>query len=175
MACVCEIESEKKETGMRHFMKTLTTPVGKLALVTSEDSVLALVWDREGLENRIGIPEWREGPACALLKSAEKQLGEYFRGQRDRFDLPLKLQGTDFQKRVWAELRKIPFGRTWSYQELARHVGSPAAVRAVGTANGRNPLCIFIPCHRVVRLSGELGGYAGGLENKARLLELERV
>ena len=80
---------------------------------------------------------------------------------------------TEFQLRVWSELRKIPFGKTWSYRELAERVGNPGAVRAVGSANGRNPVCIFIPCHRVVRTGGELGGYAGGLENKALLLDLE--
>jgi methylated-DNA-[protein]-cysteine S-methyltransferase len=109
-----------------------------------------------------------------LLLRAETQLGEYFRGSRKRFDLPLDLRGTAFQRKVWAELGKIPFGATWSYRELAERIGNPGAVRAVGTANGRNPVCILIPCHRVVRVSGDLGGYAGGLENKAFLLELEK-
>jgi methylated-DNA-[protein]-cysteine S-methyltransferase len=157
---------------MTHYVKTLSTPMGKMILGTSETSVIALVWKKEALE-RIGIAAWKEGPTCTVLKEAEKQLQEYFQGNRQAFDLPLQLQGTAFQKRVWTELRKIPFGKTWSYEELARRVGNTGAVRAVGTANGRNPICIFIPCHRVLRLSGELGGYAGGLDNKSFLLGLE--
>lgn len=157
---------------MTYYMKTLSSPVGELILATTDNSVVALTWNREDL-GRIGIASWEEGESCGLLEKAKNQLGEYFRGSRESFDLPLECQGTVFQQRVWNELKKIPFGRTWSYQELAERVGSPGAVRAVGSANGRNPVCIFIPCHRVVRLSGELGGYAGGLENKAYLLTLE--
>lgn len=157
---------------MTYYVKTLSSPVGELILATTDNSVVALTWNREDL-GRIGITSWEEGESCALLEKAKNQLGEYFRGSRETFDLPLEFQGTVFQQRVWNELRKIPFGNTWSYQELAGRVGSPGAVRAVGSANGRNPVCIFIPCHRVVRLSGELGGYAGGLENKAYLLNLE--
>jgi methylated-DNA-[protein]-cysteine S-methyltransferase len=157
---------------MSHYVKTLSTPMGKMILGTSETSVIALVWKKEELE-RIDSAAWQEGSTCSLLNEAEKQLQEYFQRGRQAFDLPLQLQGTAFQKRVWTELKKIPFGKTWSYQELAKRVGNPGAVRAVGTANGRNPICIFIPCHRVVRLSGELGGYAGGLDNKAFLLGLE--
>lgn len=157
---------------MTYYMKTLPSPIGNLILAATEKKVVALVWSREELK-RIGIPAWKEGPTCDMLEEAAKQLGEYFRGERRKFGLPLELQGTAFQKRVWTELAKIPFGKTWSYQELARRVGNPGAVRAVGTANGRNPVCIFIPCHRVVRLSGELGGYAGGGGIKAFLLDLE--
>lgn len=153
-------------------VKALPSPIGELILAATETAVVALIWNREEL-GRIGIAAWTEDGTCALLEEAERQLGEYFQGRRDSFDLPLEFQGTAFQKRVWSALKKIPFGKTWSYQELARRVGSPGAVRAVGSANGRNPLCIFIPCHRVVRLSGELGGYAGGLDNKAFLLNLE--
>lgn len=157
---------------MTHYVKVLASPIGDLVLAATETTVVALIWKLEDLE-RVGVDAWEEGATCALLLEAERQLEEYFRGERDRFDLPLDFRGTDFQKRVWTELGKIPFGKTWSYQELARRVGSPGAVRAVGAANGRNPVCIFIPCHRVVRLSGDLGGYAGGLETKAFLLKLE--
>ena len=133
---------------MKHFMKTVVTPLGDLVMAATETSILALAWKKE-------------------------QLREYFRGDRKQFELPLDFAGTDFQKRVWTELGRIPFGKTWSYQELARKVENPCAVRAVGTASGKNPVCIFIPRHRVVRLSGELGGYAGGTGNKAFLLKLE--
>ncbi|MDB5048967.1 MAG: ogt1 [Fibrobacteres bacterium] len=158
---------------MNYYAKTLRTPVGEVILAATDEAVVALVWDKAGL-NRLGLTISGPGSSCALLETAEKQLGEYFRGSRNRFDLPLEMRGTEFQKRVWNELKKIPFGKTWSYQELAQRVGNPGAVRAVGTANGRNPVSIFVPCHRVVRLSGELGGYAGGLENKAFLLDLEK-
>ncbi len=155
-----------------YYGKTLDTPVGEMVLATTDAAVVALVWTPQA--GRLGLPPFEEGRSCALLQEAEGQLGEYFRGGRTAFDLPLEPRGTDFQRRVWTELAKIPYGVTWSYQELARRAGSPGAVRAAGSANGRNPLCIFLPCHRVVRLSGELGGYAGGLGHKAFLLELER-
>lgn len=157
---------------MQCSVKDLDTPVGTLVLAATTGSVLALTWTREDLV-RLGITADAEGGG--LIEEAEGQLGEYFRGERTRFDLPFRLQGTPFQQRVWSELARIPYGKTWSYRELAGRVGSPDAVRAVGSANARNPVCIFIPCHRVVRSSGELGGYAGGAENKAKLLRLEGV
>ncbi len=157
---------------MKYFMTALDTPVGELALVTTEHSVVALLWDKNELP-RLGIPSWEPGPSCDLLEEAEKQLREYLSGERSRFELPLEPRGTPFQQRVWSALCEIPFGQTWSYQRLALRVENPGAMRAVGSANGRNPLCIFIPCHRVVRLSGELGGYTGGLDKKTFLLKLE--
>ncbi|MEO7424848.1 MAG: methylated-DNA--[protein]-cysteine S-methyltransferase [Fibrobacteria bacterium] len=158
---------------MKCYRKTIATPVGEIILAASEQAVMALLWNREDLP-RLGLEFAPAGGTCDMLQRAEIQLGEYFRGSRKRFDLPLELRGTAFQRKVWAELEKIPFGATWSYRELAERIGNPGAVRAVGTANGRNPVCILIPCHRVVRVSGDLGGYAGGLENKAFLLELEK-
>ncbi len=157
---------------MQYYMKSIATPVGKLILVTTEKSVVALVWNKSELDN-LGFPTLKEGQSCPLLKKAEKQLGEYLRGRRKSFDLPLETLGTEFQKRVWTGLRKIPFGKTWSYQELAKRAGSPRAVRAAGSANGKNSICIIIPCHRVIRLTGELGGYTGGVDKKAYLLALE--
>ncbi|HKP98019.1 MAG TPA: methylated-DNA--[protein]-cysteine S-methyltransferase [Fibrobacteria bacterium] len=157
---------------MKCHAKTLRTPVGNLILAATDKAVVALVWEKDGL-GRLDLQPEKAGASCPMLEEAEKQLGEYFRGARDRFDLPFELKGTEFQMRVWNELRKIPFGETWSYRELAERVGNPGAVRAVGSANGRNPVSIFIPCHRVVRTGGELGGYGGGLENKAFLLDLE--
>ena len=102
------------------------------------------------------------------------QLDEYFAGERGQFDVPLRLAGTPFQQRVWQELLHIPFGTTVTYRQLAQRIGRPRAVRAVGSANGRNPVSIIVPCHRVVGAGGQLTGYAGGIETKRRLLELER-
>ncbi|MDF2155213.1 methylated-DNA--[protein]-cysteine S-methyltransferase [Vibrio sp. CAU 1672] len=109
-----------------------------------------------------------------ILSQTVTQLGEYFAGQRSHFDLPLAATGTDFQMRVWQALTTIPYGETWSYQELANAIGNPNAVRAVGLANGKNPISIVVPCHRVVGKSGKLTGYAGGVERKRRLLALEQ-
>jgi methylated-DNA-[protein]-cysteine S-methyltransferase len=108
-----------------------------------------------------------------VLIKAERQLMEYFSGARTEFALPLELRGSEFQKKVWQALREIPFGETRSYLELAKAVGSAKAVRAVGAANGKNPLSIVVPCHRVVGANGSLTGFAGGLEAKAKLLALE--
>jgi methylated-DNA-[protein]-cysteine S-methyltransferase len=102
------------------------------------------------------------------------QLGEYFAGERSRFDIPMALEGTGFQRRVWSELCSIPYGTTISYGELAHRIDNPKACRAVGSANGRNPIAVIVPCHRVVAGDGSLGGYGGGLDRKAVLLELER-
>ena len=109
----------------------------------------------------------------ALLVGAAGQLTEYFAGDRTEFDLPLRPIGTDFQRRVWRALCDIPFGRTWSYGELAMHIGSPTASRAVGLANGRNPISIVIPCHRVIGANGSMTGYGGGIERKRWLLAHE--
>ena len=116
------------------------------------------------------------GPRSAArrhLSALRTQLREYFAGRRRAFDLPLVFAGTGFQERVWRELLRIPFGETISYEELARRAGSPGASRAAGQANGRNPIAIVVPCHRVVRATGEPGGYAGGPDRKLRLLDLE--
>lgn len=157
---------------MDALTRYLDTPVGDLLLTVNRDHVLALGWKRDG-----AAPAFRSGTEdrdFPLLAEAGKQLQEYFAGTRKQFDLPLSPRGTPFQIRVWDELRKIPFGETLSYGILARNMGKPGAMRAVGSANGKNPICIFIPCHRVVRQSGELGGFAGGVGNKALLLNLER-
>jgi methylated-DNA-[protein]-cysteine S-methyltransferase len=113
-------------------------------------------------------------PSDAPFLAVRKQLSEYFRGERQRFDVPLKLSGTDFQRRVWQELARIPYGVTISYAELAKRIGSPSASRAVGSANGRNPISILVPCHRVIGASGKLTGYAGGIDKKEWLLAWER-
>lgn len=112
--------------------------------------------------------------APAVLRAAAEQLGEYFAGTRTEFDLPVAPTGTDFQRRVWALLRQIPYGQTWSYGQLAARLGQPGASRAVGLANGRNPVSIVVPCHRVVGSTGAITGYGGGVERKQLLLDLER-
>ena len=109
-----------------------------------------------------------------LLGQAKQQLAEYFAGQRQAFDLPLRMQGTPFQQKVWAALREIPYGETRSYGQIAAQVGNPKASRAVGMANNRNPIAIIVPCHRVIGANGSLTGYAGGLSVKEELLALER-
>lgn len=144
---------------------------GTLYLVASENAVRGILWERQDapMAESLAGPD----PATRMLARAVRQLDEYFSGKRKEFDLPLAVEGTAFQKRVWAELAKIPYGRTFSYREIARKIGKPAAVRAVGTANGRNPISIVVPCHRVIAADGTLGGYAGGLPFKSKLLALE--
>ena len=152
----------------------LDTPIGTFRLVGGEDAV-----DRIDLPNRAAEPPnpaWvaSNGALPAALAEAKRQLEEYFAGERREFDLPQAAKGTEFQRRVWAELRRIPFGETISYGELAARVGKPTASRAVGAANGRNPLPVVVPCHRVIGSSGRLVGYGGGLPTKQALLDLER-
>ena len=122
------------------------------------------------VEERFGTPSPARHPHLDRL---EAQLTEYFAGARRRFDLPLALSGTAFQERVWTELLEVPYGRTIGYEELARRAGSPGGSRAVGQANGANRIAIVVPCHRVIRASGDLGGYGGGLTRKRGLLDLE--
>src|SRR5690606_2268210 len=145
------------------------SPVGKLTLRASEKGIRAVLFDGPSAE-----PARPAGKKPTCLTEAKRQLREYFSGRRTRFDLPLDLQGTDFQLRAWRALRKIPYGRTISYGEQARQLGSPQMARAVGGANGRNPVSIIIPCHRVVGADGTLTGFGGGLEKKRYLLDLER-
>ena len=154
------------------FYKEMESPVGKLKLVASAHALVAVLWERERL-NRVKLDTMILDPGHHLLIEGERQLTEYFSGARKEFDLPLAPHGSEFQKKVWQALREIPFGETRSYLELAKAVGSVKAVRAVGAANGKNPLSIVVPCHRVIGANGSLTGFAGGLEAKARLLALE--
>ena len=133
--------------------------------------------DYEGdvlLRLRTVEPTKERGEPTELTKKVFSQLQEYFSGQRQTFDFPYELRGTEFQKKVWAALETIPYGQTRSYREVAQAVGNPKAVRAVGAANGKNPMWIVVPCHRVVGTNGTLTGYAGGIDMKRRLLELEQ-
>jgi methylated-DNA-[protein]-cysteine S-methyltransferase len=116
---------------------------------------------------------WAEDATVAPLSAAVRQLTEYFSGARCEFDLPLRLHGTTFQTRVWHKLTEIPYGQTWSYGQLARRIDQPSASRAVGLANGRNPIAILVPCHRVIGADGSLTGYGGGIERKRWLLAHE--
>jgi methylated-DNA-[protein]-cysteine S-methyltransferase len=131
-----------------------------------------VLWENDN-PKRVPLPVTGEDPRHPVLRQAERQLKEYFAGTRTVFDLPLDFHGTDFQKRVWAALLAIPFGETRSYGEIARALGKPSAMRAVGAANGRNPISIIAPCHRVTGAAGQLTGFAGGLKAKAHLLALE--
>jgi methylated-DNA-[protein]-cysteine S-methyltransferase len=146
------------------------SPVGKLLLAGS-GTALKLVSFDSGKRRRSVEAEWQVD--SSRFAEVVTQLQSYFAGERRKFDLPLVLEGTDFQKRVWSALQEIPYGETISYKELAQTVGSPKAVRAVGAANGANPIPIIIPCHRVIGNDGRLTGFGGGLPLKKRLLQLE--
>ena len=156
-------------------LSTLTydSPVGPLGLVADEASLVAVLWPTEA-EGRVRLAE-EPAPAGdhpVLVKTAA-QLDEYFAGTRRHFDLPLGPLGTEFQRQVWWSLAEIPFGETSTYGKQAAAIGRPSAVRAVGAANGRNPLSIVLPCHRIVGADGKLTGFAGGLETKRWLLDHE--
>ncbi|MYX73279.1 methylated-DNA--[protein]-cysteine S-methyltransferase [Streptomyces sp. SID3915] len=157
-------------TPTRHHT-VVDSPYGPLTLV-ADDGVLAGLYMTEQRhrppEEIFGIPD--PGPFAETVR----QLDAYFAGDLTDFDLPLRLEGTPFQRTVWAELRRIPYGETRSYGELAERLGKPGASRAVGLANGKNPVGIIVPCHRVIGASGGLTGYGGGLERKQRLLAFER-
>ncbi len=153
----------------------LHTPIGILCIEAGEEAITALYFDRE-YEERYNLAEARflERPETDLLKKAGDQLIEYFHGKRKVFDLPLKPAGTEFQKKVWEALCTIPYGQTRSYGEIAAQIGNPKACRAVGGANNKNPIMIFIPCHRVIGADGSLVGFGGGLYAKKYMLDLEK-
>jgi methylated-DNA-[protein]-cysteine S-methyltransferase len=153
--------------------KYMKSPVGKLKLVASDDGLVAVLWQNDR-PNRVYLDEMAEDERHPILVKAERQLGEYFAGKRKEFTIALDMRGTPFQKNVWEALLAIPFGETRSYGQLARQLGNPQAMRAVGAANGRNPISIIVPCHRVIGSTGKLTGFAGGLDTKANLLNLEQ-
>ncbi|HEX4575807.1 MAG TPA: methylated-DNA--[protein]-cysteine S-methyltransferase [Edaphobacter sp.] len=158
---------------MSLFYKMMESPVGKLKLVASDKGLAAILWENDS-PRRVRLGEVVEEERHPVLIETERQLGEYFAGKRRDFSIALDVRGTRFQKDVWEALLAIPFGETRSYGELAKQLGNPRATRAVGAANGRNPLSIIVPCHRVVGSSGKLTGFAGGLDAKAHLLGLEK-
>jgi methylated-DNA-[protein]-cysteine S-methyltransferase len=152
--------------------RTMNSPVGILKLVANDNKLVAILWDNEKL-NRVKLDEMEEDMDHPILLETESQLKEYFSGERISFNLPLEANGTKFQKSIWHTLTQIPYGSTNSYKEIAEKIGHPKAVRAVGTAIGRNPISIVIPCHRVIATNGGLAGFAGGLDRKKTLLTLE--
>ncbi|WP_432217100.1 methylated-DNA--[protein]-cysteine S-methyltransferase [Pseudomonas kribbensis] len=157
---------------MAYTFITLPSPVGELKLVANGSRLAAILWENDK-PNRVRLGPMTEAPDNPVLVKTARQLEEYFAGTRNAFDLELDFAGTAFQKKVWAALLTIPFGETRTYSQIAQQIGHPSAVRAVGAANGRNPISIIAPCHRVIGASGKLTGFAGGLETKERLLTLE--
>ena len=154
------------------WFKFVESPLGRLKLVASDKGLAAILWEHDSPE-RVPLNDLVEDPNHPILLETERQLKQYLIGNRQQFSIPLDIRGTAFQKDVWQALLRIPFGETRTYGELARQLGKPEASRAVGAANGRNPLSIVVPCHRVIGASGKLTGFAGGLEAKAHLLDLE--
>jgi methylated-DNA-[protein]-cysteine S-methyltransferase len=152
--------------------KFIDSPIGKLKLVASEDGLVAILWEKEN-PRRVRLEDMVQDLNQPVLLDTERELNEYFSGKRSKFSVRLDMRGTLFQKQVWDLLQCIPFGQTRTYGQLARQLGDPNATRAVGAANGRNPISIIVPCHRVIGSAGRLTGFAGGLDAKAYLLKLE--
>ncbi len=150
----------------------MPSPVGILKLISSDKGLTGILWENDTL-GRVSFRSEIEEKDNPFLLDAEKQLKDYFTGKLKKFSLKLNFVGTEFQKKVWQALLTIPFGETRSYAQIAQQIGNPKAVRAVGAANGKNPLSIIAPCHRVIGTNGKLTGFAGGLETKAFLLKLE--
>jgi methylated-DNA-[protein]-cysteine S-methyltransferase len=148
------------------------SPVGPLSLVSDGAALTGLAFETQAHPCRVLLGA--EGGDDAILKETRKQLAAYFRSDLRTFDLPLAPQGTEFQQRVWSALLKIPFGKTASYAKIATQIGAPKSMRAVGAANGRNPIAIIVPCHRVIGANGSLTGFGGGMERKQFLLALEQ-
>jgi len=146
----------------------MDSKIGKLYLVASGKGLKGVFWDKQDL------PFSNKGPELEILHQAQKQIREYLEATRKKFSIPLDIEGSSFQKKVWARLTQIPYGETRSYKDIANELNDKNASRAVGAANGKNPLCIIVPCHRVISSDGSLGGYSGGLDRKTKLLNLER-
>jgi methylated-DNA-[protein]-cysteine S-methyltransferase len=155
------------------YSTTHRTPVGELTLIASDLGLRAIHWPKSTGPRTGGKTRTRRDPDHPMLRRAAKQLNEYFDGKRVRFDIPLDLQGTRFQVAAWRALAEIPFGSTTSYGQQARAIGVPTAARALGAANRVNPVCIILPCHRVIGANGKLIGFAGGLQTKQWLLDHE--
>lgn len=158
---------------MKRYYSMIESPLGPLCLVADVQGLCGVFFEEhrhQGFD-----PEWKQDDALKIFQETRSQFQEYFSGRRQRFDVPIgEISGTPFQQEVWQALHTIPYGKTCSYGALAQSIGRPKAVRALGAANGRNPLSIIVPCHRVIAGNGDLQGYSGGLERKRRLLEWER-
>lgn len=147
------------------------SPLGRLTLQANGAGLRGAWFDvQTTVPDDLGV----ENADHPILRQAVAEFEEYFAGKRQQFDVPVAAHGTDFQQQVWAMLRQIPFGETWTYQDLALAIDNPKAVRAVGLANGKNPISIIVPCHRVIGKNGKLTGYAGGIERKQKLLAMEK-
>lgn len=157
---------------MNYFYKMMPSPVGELTLVATEQGLAAVLWENDK-PSRVPLNELRLNQRLPLLLNVEQQLNDYFAQKLKQFTLPLDISGTEFQKKVWHALMTIPFGEKRSYAHIAKQIGHEKAVRAVGAANGKNPVSIIVPCHRVIGSDGALRGFAGGLDTKAYLLEME--
>jgi methylated-DNA-[protein]-cysteine S-methyltransferase len=165
----------KKSVGDEiYWHKKIKSPIGWLDLVAS-DKALLIVQMEDHSHDHLESLTLKKGDDHQVLKATDKQLKEYFDGTRKTFDLPLEFKGTEFQKQAWEELLSIPYGKCTTYGVQAAQIGRPKAFRAVGACNGRNPISIIVPCHRVISASGTLIGYAGGLSIKRYLLELEGI
>ncbi|MDR2872705.1 MAG: methylated-DNA--[protein]-cysteine S-methyltransferase [Xanthomonadaceae bacterium] len=158
---------------MPFFYCTTVSPIGVLTIIANDSGLHSIVFPKD--ERLPGLDHYQHKDDHPLLRQARMQLEQYFTKQRREFDLPLTIHGTEFQRTVWNALTTIPYGRTISYAELAARIGHSRAVRAVGAANGRNPLPIVLPCHRVIGSDGSLTGFAGGLPTKQYLLRLENA
>lgn len=155
-----------------HSFKTMRSPVGEIKLVAGDQGLAAILWENDD-PKRVRLGPMAEDRHHPVLLEAERQLNEYFAGTRRAFSVKLDFVGTEFQKQVWNALLTIPYGETRSYGEIAVQIGNPKAVRAVGAANGKNPISIIAPCHRVIGSDGKLTGFAGGLAAKSCLLKIE--
>jgi methylated-DNA-[protein]-cysteine S-methyltransferase len=160
----------KSKTG--YYYREMRSPVGRLKLVANDRGLAAVLWENDD-PKRVPLGALEANDRHPVLLEAERQLHDYFEGKLEKFSLPLDFEGTGFQKKVWNALVAIPFGETRTYAQIAAEIGHPDAVRAVGAANGRNPISIIAPCHRVIGSNGKLTGFAGGLKAKAFLLGLE--
>ena len=156
---------------MKRSQWIMSSPVGPLHLVASDKGLEGIHWSKQEVPVTPSLKG--SGKEIRILAQAVKQLEEYFAGKRKTFKVPLELKGTVFQKKVWGELLKIPYGKTRAYKDIACGIRNKKAMRAVGTANGKNPISIIVPCHRVIAADGTLGGYFGGLKAKRKLLDLE--
>ena len=161
-----------EDKAMSNFHNIISSPVGQLTLIASDRGLAAVLWENEA-PKRVGIDKGEQRDDFPLLVATAQQLREYFDGARKIFELPLDFYGTEFQQQVWQALLTIPYGHTRSYLQIAQQIGNEKSVRAVGAANGKNPISIIAPCHRVIGSSGKLTGFAGGLEAKAFLLQME--
>ena len=162
--------TQEKQT--TYSYKAIKSPVGALKLVASDRGLAAILWENDS-PKRVRLGPLAEDKNHPVLLETERQLNDYFAGKLKKFSLKFDFVGTEFQKEVWQALARIPFGETRSYGEIAKQIGRPKAVRAVGAANGKNPISIIVPCHRVIGSNGKLTGFAGGLETKATLLKIE--